>query len=105
MGVKYSTIRGTDMDTVKTLQDLLLDVLSDEYYQSTVHLIEALRSEQAKQFNEVTAAYAGSYRLSKCGIMMSPVTLVSEALKDMAKQGLADSKSDKKGNIFWRLRR
>jgi hypothetical protein len=93
------------MDIVKDLQDMLLDVLSEEYSQSTEHLIEALSTELAEQFDELTAAYSSSYRLSKCGTLMSTVTLVSTALKDMVKQGLAERKDSENGSTFWRLYR
>jgi hypothetical protein len=88
------------MDTVKALQDMLIGILSGEYYQSTEHLIEALRTELAEPFDELAADYADSYQLSKCGTFMSPVTLVSAALKDMVKQGLVERKD---GSNLWRL--
>jgi hypothetical protein len=91
------------MDTVKALQDMLLCVLSVEYFQSTQHLIEALRTELAEPFDELTAAYAGTYQLSKCGTFMSPVTLVSDALKVMTGQGLVERKDSENGITFWRL--
>lgn len=87
-------------DMVTQIKTLLQELLSYDYKKTALLLAEELRVEHPALYNEIMVYYSNEYGLGGCGIQMSPLTIVNQALSELFEDGLVQ-KSPSNGIVLW----
>ena len=76
----------------KKLKNIVINLLDEANYKLTEHIIEELRLEYPKEYDNVMRYYKQEYGLSVCGAKNSPLQAVNEVLNQLLEEGIAAKK-------------
>jgi hypothetical protein len=82
------------------LKKKILTLFVDGVPKTATHLTEELRTEHPGFLREITALYNRDYNLGGCGALMSPATLVLQALHELQREGRL-CRQLQNGNTLW----